>query len=358
MFSWLNRKAQAVAEPKGYVSQGTLQSVANEESAIRAALGKLDLLLVGIPRVEPATKEEWDFVIQFKDAVQQCRKTFAWPGFDLPTLPATALRIMKLLQEPEPSPRKLAQVLQADFVLTAKFLRLANSPFYAGARRVESVQAAIDRLGLTTVRGIVLAISLNIIIIRAKELGNSALELWEHSINTGLAAQGLAELFELSVPLSFTLGVMHNIGKLPCMLIASNLLKKRAGIRPAVIETLIEDMHTEVGRVLGEVWNMPKEVQIVVGGHHSVTDIAEATAYVKAEMLEASAEEHVTMAKQLGCVVLADKSLATLRLAREPGDLTVSESPFATELGLGPKESLVYLSELPKVILDNNLKNL
>jgi hypothetical protein len=63
----------------------------------------------------------------------------------------------------------------------------------------------------------------------------------------------------------------------------------------------------------------------------------------------------MAMARQLGCVIVADRSLAALRLAREPGDLTVGESSLATELGLSPRETLVYLAGLPKLIRENNL---
>ncbi len=52
-------------------------------------------------------------------------------------------------------------------------------------------------------------------------------------------------------------------------------------------------------------------------------------------------------------MILAERALAALGLAREPGDLNLGESSLAVNLGLPPKETLDFLVQLPGVLKEN-----
>jgi len=306
-------------------------------------------------RAEPANPAESEFAKEYRDLAAQCRQKFAEPSFDLPTLPASAMRVLSLVQDPDVSPRKIAQALQTDPVLIAKFLRLANSPFYMGARAVESVQAAIDRLGLYTVRSVVLTIALNSAVLREKRLGKSALAMWDHALNTAVAIQDLGMRLHMAHSVLFVLGLMHDIGKLPCWLMLYELTAKRPGMRPEFLQSLVEEVHMDVGEVLMDVWKMPLEVSVAVGGHHRISSIEEANYFVMRKYPNLGVSECNVLAIMLSCVSVADSALAALGLSDEANDLNLGRKGLFTDLGLSEEQVTEYLSSLPKHIKEHGL---
>lgn len=75
----------------------------------------------------------------------------------LPPAPATYLAVSKALADPNVGPQHVVQTLARDPVLAAKVLRVCNSAFFSGGRPVADLKAAVVRLGLETLRRVVLA---------------------------------------------------------------------------------------------------------------------------------------------------------------------------------------------------------
>ena len=65
---------------------------------------------------------------------------------NLPSPPAVALRIIELAQDPGADLNATAQAIGVDPALTARMLRVANSPLYAGRRRVDNLPQALTLL--------------------------------------------------------------------------------------------------------------------------------------------------------------------------------------------------------------------
>jgi len=342
MLGWF-RKDSPPEPPRASALAPAQQPVANEAS----------IVIEQIKRVEPAIQQEIDLAREFNEAVKDCRKKFSDPGFDLPTLPASAMKITMLLQEPNVNVRTVSDAVGNDPVMTAKFLRIANSPMYGGTRKIDSVQVAVQRLGMAMVKSVVLAISLNSTIIREKRLGQRALELWDHSMSTALAGKFLAKRLGLEQSSAFTFGLMHDIGKLAAWLLMIRLAVNKPEVRGNLMDSLVEDAHAEVGETLVDVWGMPFEVKAIVGGHHKVHTLEEAEKFILERRADIPASSAKDLSKQMGCVILADRALAALGLSRESGDLTIGGSSLAEELGLPQKDTLDFLSELPNWLKEN-----
>lgn len=75
----------------------------------------------------------------------------------LPPSPETYLAISKALSDPNVGAAQVVQMLTKDPALVAKVLRVCNSAFFSGGRPVADLKAAVVRLGLETLRRIVLA---------------------------------------------------------------------------------------------------------------------------------------------------------------------------------------------------------
>lgn len=75
----------------------------------------------------------------------------------LPPAPKLYMALSKALADPKSDANQIANLVSQDPAISAKVMRMCNSAYFAGQREVSNVRAAITRLGLNTVRMIVLA---------------------------------------------------------------------------------------------------------------------------------------------------------------------------------------------------------
>ena len=75
----------------------------------------------------------------------------------LPALPAFVTRMLSLVDDPDVSTRKIADMVSGDQAMAAAVLRLVNAPFYGLGRRISSIQHAVLLLGSRTVRNLALS---------------------------------------------------------------------------------------------------------------------------------------------------------------------------------------------------------
>jgi HD-like signal output (HDOD) protein len=78
----------------------------------------------------------------------------------LPNPPGVATKIIELANDPEVDIDRIAQVLSIDPAMTARALRIANSPMYAMSREVTDLNQALMLLGLNATISLVLSFSL------------------------------------------------------------------------------------------------------------------------------------------------------------------------------------------------------
>ncbi|MFT5219626.1 MAG: HD-like signal output (HDOD) protein [Gammaproteobacteria bacterium] len=70
----------------------------------------------------------------------------------LPTMPDAVLKIQQAFADDNYNAESIRELIQSDPALSAKLLSSANSPLYRGSVAVESLQQAIVRMGMQTVR--------------------------------------------------------------------------------------------------------------------------------------------------------------------------------------------------------------
>ena len=79
---------------------------------------------------------------------------------NLPSPPGIAIRIIELAQDPETDIATAADAIAMDMALSARMLRIANSPLYASRRRIENLGQALTMLGLNATLQLALGFSL------------------------------------------------------------------------------------------------------------------------------------------------------------------------------------------------------
>ncbi|MGE3858303.1 MAG: HDOD domain-containing protein [Dehalococcoidia bacterium] len=207
---------------------------------------------------------------------------------DLRPLPQVAQRILGLDEE-KFAAHELAAIIATDQALTAKLLRLANSPYYGFARRITTARDAVVLLGFRSVRGAALT---SCLMQTAKTASNLDYEgFWQFSIATGILAEVLARTEGVHQDEAFTAGVLHQIGLLaldqgrPEQLEQAIELHRTSGISLADAERRILGFtDAELGGALALHWNFPESLGRAVRDHarplDSLPDPRSLTAFV------------------------------------------------------------------------------
>lgn len=189
----------------------------------------------------------------------------------LPTLPNVIHKLNSLSESDKSSVQEMAKIVSSDQVLSARILRLANSPSY-GFYRVSTISNAMILLGVNVVKS--LALSSSIFAIMEKD----SIGLWEHSLGVGVAANliarklGLPECEEIA-----TAGLLHDIGKviirLKCREAEQDILKHVQEHHIYITEAewkIIDTDHAEVGGWLSKSWFLPDKLSEPIAFHHDV----------------------------------------------------------------------------------------
>lgn len=189
----------------------------------------------------------------------------------LPTLPSVIHKLNSLSDNEKSSVQEMAKIVSSDQVLSARILRLANSPSY-GFYRVSTISNAMILLGVNVVKS--LALSSSIFAIMEKD----SVGLWEHSLGVGVASNliarklGLPECEEIA-----TAGLLHDIGKVIIALKCSDaekdilhLVRERSIYIMEAEREIIDTDHAEVGAWLAKSWFLPDKLSEPIAFHHEV----------------------------------------------------------------------------------------
>lgn len=132
---------------------------------------------------------------------------------DVPTLPASVLRVIQMIEDPFCSSSDLAKVIQSDPAMAAKVLKLANSSYYGFRQKISNIPQAVTLLGFGTLKNTLLAAAV-FDMFRVSSTGFDLPALWKHSVACGTAAQLLAKRARYPhAEKAFTAALLHDLGK-------------------------------------------------------------------------------------------------------------------------------------------------
>lgn len=198
---------------------------------------------------------------------------------DLPALPEVVLRAMRLAENPEWDLRELDVTIRRDQALAARFLRLANSAFFGARSKISTLDRAINMVGITRVRSILLAAALEGLH-ESKRSNFTGKTLWNHALAAGSISQHLARTHDRSdSEEAFMAGLLHDIGR--------PILDQMMGDRYAEVIALVKDGgaasllsaeqrvfrfdHTDIGFVAVTAWGFPPAIAEAIRFHHDPT---------------------------------------------------------------------------------------
>ncbi len=193
-----------------------------------------------------------------------------------PGMPATAARLMPLLQSPHASVDQIEDILRYDPGLTANILKLTNSAYFGLPSQVSSVRQAILLLGWKRLLQLVMTMCMSALMkkpIPGYDLPQG--ELWRHSVAVSVAADLLIASLNINdVDEVFTAALLHDIGK---MVLGSYVLEDLAKIKEMVSKGISFEVaeyvvlgtnHAAIGARILQSWSLPQELVNAVRWHH------------------------------------------------------------------------------------------
>ncbi|WP_367849244.1 HDOD domain-containing protein [Rhodoferax sp. WC2427] len=195
---------------------------------------------------------------------------------DLPVLPAVVLELLQSMADEGSNVEQLALKISHDQALAAKTLRLANSSFYGLSRQVTSIMEATTILGLRTLRSIATAAGLVGGFSRTGCRGFDFDAFWRHSIGTALCARGIAKSVQLDEDAAFTLGLLHDIGRLVMVsgyperyALALDYRRQHDCLLIDAELSAFGTDHTAVGSLVAERWRFAPVMVSAIADHHA-----------------------------------------------------------------------------------------
>ncbi|MEI7431431.1 MAG: HDOD domain-containing protein [Betaproteobacteria bacterium] len=177
-----------------------------------------------------------------------------------PTHTEIALRVQRLLDDPDCAIDALGKLISAEPLLTARVLGIANSITYnPGGRAISDLKSAISRLGFATLRALAAAIVVRQMQSLSKTDEHRALaaKLWEHTAHVAALARVIARRVTHQNPdAAFFAGIVHEVGNF--------YLISRAGAFPGLLTSDLELWHGEdeasVGRAVLRALEIPPNI--------------------------------------------------------------------------------------------------
>jgi HD-like signal output (HDOD) protein len=133
----------------------------------------------------------------------------------MPAAPQVLSRLRKMTQDPDVDMGDIAALLKCDPALTARIIRVANSPVYCVGSEYSSLEQALARVGMSeiyTIAGFAAVVQMTNQNLRL--YGITGAELRENSLLTALIMESLANLIGVDAQEAYSAGLLRSIGKI------------------------------------------------------------------------------------------------------------------------------------------------
>lgn len=180
----------------------------------------------------------------------------------LPTLPEAALKVREIAESEDSAIADLVKVISNDTALSARIIRVCNSPLFRGNRAIENLHMAVSRLGMTYTSNLAMGLAMEQMFQATSEMIDKRMRAtWQASIEIAGICHVLAQNYTRLRPEQATLaGLVHLIGMLPVLrYIEENGIR----ISGLVLDEIITELHPQIGAMILKRWDFPADLQNV-----------------------------------------------------------------------------------------------
>lgn len=257
------------------------------QEQFRKTLGNADLAKFSrpiAPLIEQlrATNDEQDLTNAVKNFTSLRIKSRLDETLEIPPLPDSADRIIKLRVDANAGVEDLAKVVEMDPSLAAQVVSWASSPFYSAPGEIRSIEDAIVRvLGFDLVINLALGLALGKTIALPKDTPQGITPYWDQAVLTAVTMDRLVKLLppksRPAAGLAYLSGLLNNFGYLilahifpPHFSLICRYMEANSHTSSHVIDRHVLGVSREqIGSWLMAMWNLPQEVTNALRWQHT-----------------------------------------------------------------------------------------
>lgn len=180
----------------------------------------------------------------------------------LPTLPEVALQVREIAENEDSAILDLVKVISNDTALSARIIRVCNSPLFRGSRAIENLNMAVSRLGMAYTSNLAMGLAMEQMFQATSDMIDKRLRAtWQKSTEVAGVCHVLAQHYTKLKPDQATLaGLVHLIGVLPILRYVED---RDIQISSIMLDNVIDEIHPRIGAAILQKWDFPKELQNV-----------------------------------------------------------------------------------------------
>ena len=182
-----------------------------------------------------------------------------------------ALHVLRLTNDPNADHKDVGQAVEADPVLTAQVMRLANSAAFGMAGRVSNAPLAVSLVGFSAVRSIATFLASGL----QDHKAPTPPGFWGHAAAVAAGSSLIGPRFGVARSDAFAAGILHDLGL--ALLHAADpqghleLIRRTEGDDRALCELELDGFgvsHPDAAAELLTDWQFPHDTVVAVSAHH------------------------------------------------------------------------------------------
>lgn len=180
----------------------------------------------------------------------------------LPTLPEVALQVRDIAEAEDSAIVDLVKVISNDTALSARLIRVCNSPLFRGSRSIENLNMAVSRLGMAYTSNLAMGLAMEQMFQATSDMIDKRLRAnWQTSTEVAGVCHVLAQQYTRLKPDQATLaGLVHLIGVLPILRYVED---QDVQISSLMLDNIVDELHPRIGSTILKHWDFPEELQRV-----------------------------------------------------------------------------------------------
>jgi HD-like signal output (HDOD) protein len=196
---------------------------------------------------------------------------------ELASLPDIFHQISESLKNPRSSAAYVAEVISKDVSLSAKLLKMVNTPFYGFPSEIDTLSRAVTIVGTNQLVNLALGVSVISAFEGIPEKFFTLKDFWLHSVMCGIVARLVANRLGMEGDEKFFVaGLLHDIGRL--IILRNHIIEATEVLRQATVgrKGLVEVersvwgcTHADIGGRMLKHWRLPAFLEVLVHHHHT-----------------------------------------------------------------------------------------
>jgi len=180
----------------------------------------------------------------------------------LPTLPEIALDVREITESEDSSLFDLIEVINKDTALSARLLKVSNSPLFRGANEITNLNMAVNRLGMQYTSNLATGLVMEQMFQATSEMIDTRMRAtWQRSTEVAGICNVLARQHShLAAGQATLAGLIYAIGALPVLKYVED---NDVQISSVMLDNLVDELQPIVGEKILEKWDFPAELRPV-----------------------------------------------------------------------------------------------